>query len=141
MKATTRTVLWVVICAALGTTACKKGKDTETPVDTKPSRPPSPSGTMSLHGTYTQVGAYGTFQDCTTGEQWPVAHEGDNRALEQAYVESGAQPGPLVVTVEGGIDYRPRPDGAGRAMMLIVARFVRVGPGKACPTSNAAPAQ
>lgn len=133
MKAAIKTVLFVAMCATLGTTACKKGKDTETPVDTRPSRPPSPSGTMSLHGTYTHLGTPGTFRDCTTGEQWPVAQEGDNSALEQVYLSSGVQPGPLVVTVEGGIDYRPRADGKGREVMLIVARFVQVGPGETCP--------
>lgn len=133
MKVAIKTALLVAMCATLGLTACKKGKDTETPADTKPSRPASPSGTMSLHGTYTQVGTLGTFRDCTTGEQWPVAHEGDNDALEEAYLASGAQPGPLVVTVEGGIDYRSRADGKGRQMMLIVARFVRIGPGETCP--------
>jgi uncharacterized lipoprotein NlpE involved in copper resistance len=132
MRRVFRTIVLVAMCGALAMPACKKGKETETAVDTKPTRPPSPSGTMSLHGMYSQSGAYGTFRDCATGEQWPVAQEGDNRALEQAYAESGAQPGPLVVTVEGGIDYRPVPDGSGRAMMLIVARFVQVGPGNAC---------
>jgi uncharacterized lipoprotein NlpE involved in copper resistance len=133
MKPAIKVILLVAMCAALGATACKKGKDTETPVDTKPTRPASPSGTMSLHGTYTQAGAQGTFRDCTTGEQWPVANEGENKALEEAYLGSGVQPAPLVVTVEGGIDYRPRPDGDGKELMLIVARFVRVGPGDTCP--------
>jgi len=132
MKRVLGTVVFFAMCAALAMPACKKGKDTETAVDTKPTRPASPSGTMSLHGMYTQPGAYGAFRDCATGEQWPVAREGDNRALEQAYAESGVRPGSLVVTVEGGIDYRPAPDGSGRAMMLIVARFVRVGPSDAC---------
>ncbi len=35
----------------------------------------------------------------------------------------------LAVTVEGGIDYRPSSGGGGKQMMLIVARFVRVGRG------------
>ena len=133
MKTAVKTLILIAMCAALGLPACKKGKDTETPADTRPTRPPSPSGTMSLHGSYTQVGTSGVFRDCTTGEQWPVAHEGDNLALEQAYLASGVQPDPLIVTVEGGIDYRPRADGKGRAMMLIVARFVRIGPGETCP--------
>lgn len=122
------------VAAVVGLTACKEGKDTETPVETRPSRPASPSGTMSLHGTYAYADGRGTFRDCEYGGQWPVANEGDNRALEQAYAESGVASGsPLLVTVEGGIDYRPRPDGQGREMMLIVARFVRLGPGEVCP--------
>lgn len=139
MKTPMKLFLLVAMFGVVGVAACKKGKDTETPVDTRPSRPPSPSGTMSLHGTYWYVGETGTFRDCTTDGQWTVANEGDNGALEQAYLESGVDPGtPIVVTVEGGIDYRPRADGSGREIMLIVARFVQLGPGKACPTTNTA---
>lgn len=134
MKKVMKNLLLVVMCGLLGVMACKKGKDTESAEDARPTRPASPSGTMSLHGTYSQTGAVGTFRDCTTGEQWTVAHEGDNRALEDAYVESGVPLGsPLVVTLEGGIDYRPRLDGSGREIMLIVARFVQRGPGDVCP--------
>lgn len=132
MKSTVRTLCLLALGALVSISACKKGKDSETAAEVEPSRPPTPSGTMGLQGLYTQVGAYGSFQDCTTGEQWPVAHEGDNRALEAAYLASGVQPRPLVVTIEGGIDYRPRSDGQGKDMVLIVARFVQVGPAETC---------
>lgn len=134
MKTPTKVLLLIAMLGLLGITACKNSKDTDTAADTKPTRPPTPSGTMSLHGTYSQAGAIGTFRACTTGEQWTVANEGDNRALERAYAEARGTSGyPLVVTVEGGIDYRSRSDGSGREMMLIVARFVRLGPGETCP--------
>ncbi|MGB5701371.1 MAG: hypothetical protein WBM48_01020 [Polyangiales bacterium] len=134
MKTGMRALLLVTMFGLVGLTACKNSKDTDTAADTKPTRPPTPSGTMSLHGAYSQTGAMGTFRDCTTGEQWTVAHEGDNKALEQAYAEARGTSGyPLVVTVEGGIDYRPRSDGSGREIMLIVARFVKRGPGETCP--------
>ena len=137
MNASMRLFVLVAICGCVSLAACKKGKDTETAVDEPPSRPASPSGTMSLHGTYSQAGAIGTFRDCTTGEQWVVAHEGDNVALEQAYAASGNPPGTgLVVTVEGGIDYRTGIDGSGREIMLIGARFVHVGPGTSCPEES-----
>lgn len=140
MKTPMKLFLLLAMCGIVGMAACKNGKDTETAADTRPSRPPSPHGTMSLHGTYRYVGATGTFRDCTTDGQWTVANEGDNEALEQAYRESGVAPGaPLVVTVEGGIDYRPRAVGSGREIMLIVARFVQLGPGEVCPRSSAAP--
>jgi uncharacterized lipoprotein NlpE involved in copper resistance len=142
MKTPVKLLLLIAICGALATTACKKSKDTETAADARPSRPASPSGTMSLHGAYWRVGDAGTFRDCTTNGQWRVANEGDNQALEQAYVESGVQPGaPLVVTVEGGIDYRPRPDGSGREVMLVIARFVQLGPGDVCPSTSGAPSE
>jgi len=134
MKAALKISLIVAICGPIAMSACKNGKETETAVTETPKRPASPSGTMSLHGSYSQLGDIGIFRDCTTGEQWNVAHEGDNAALEEAYVSSGVPTGaPLVVTVEGGIDYRPRFDGSGEEIMLIVARFVRLGPGEHCP--------
>jgi len=134
MKTPTKLLLLAAMCVCFGLTACKKGKDTETAADDGPHRPASPSGTMSLHGSYSQAGDIGTFRDCTTGDQWTVAHEGDNGALEQAYLEARGRTGaPLVVTVEGGIDYRPSLEGSGREIVLIVARFVQLGPGDACP--------
>ena len=134
MKAALKISWMIAICGLIATTACKNGKETETAAAELPKRPASPSGTMSLHGSYSQVGDVGTFRDCATGGQWNVAHEGDNAALEEAYASSGVPEGaPLVVTVEGGIDYRPRLDGSGREIMLVVARFVRLGPGEDCP--------
>ena len=91
---------------------------------------------MSLKGNYSHLGAIGTFRDCTTGERWRVAHEGDHGALEKAYLESKVSLGsPLLVIVEGGIDLRPSPDGPGRETMLIVARFVETRPGEVCPSA------
>lgn len=137
MKRPTMIVLLPALALVFGVAACKKNKDVETAVDAKPARPLSPSGTMSLMGTYSHVGAIGTFQDCTTGERWRVAHEGDNGALERAYLESKVSLGsPLLVTVEGGIDLRPRLDGPGEETMLIVARFVETRPDEGCPNAG-----
>lgn len=136
MTPMTKAVLLVLACAAIGLTACKKGKDTETANDAKPTRPATPSGTMSLHGNYYRTGTFGAFRDCTTGQEWPVANEGEIEALEEAYVAFGAQSGGVVVTIEGGIDYRPRPDGRGKQMMVIVARFVQIGPVDTCRLLN-----
>lgn len=137
MKTTAKTLLLIALALTLGLAGCKKGKDAETAADEKPTRPPSPSGTMSLRGNYAHVASVGTFQDCTTGEQWRVSREGDNGALEKAYLESKVPLGsPLLVTVEGGIDLRPSPDGHGQETQLIVARFVKAWPGEACPSSD-----
>jgi len=137
MKRMTEIALLTALALVLGLAACKKGKDVETAVDAKPTRPLSPSGTMSLMGNYSHVGTIGTFQDCTTGERWRVAHEGDNGALERAYLESKVSLGsPLLVTVEGGIDLRPSLDGPGEETMLIVARFVETRPDEGCPNAG-----
>ena len=136
MKTTARTLLLITFALMVGLAGCKKGKETETAADEKPTRPPSPSGTMSLRGNYAHVASVGTFQDCSTGQQWRVSREGDNGALEKAYLESKVPLGaPLLVTVEGGIDLRPSPEG-GQETLLIVARFVKTWPGEGCPVSD-----
>lgn len=129
--AITRVVLLSLLGAALTMSACKKGKDT---VDASEKRePPPPSGTMSLQGMYSYIADAGIFEDCATRERWPVAQEGDNAALERAYGEAGIAPGsPLLVTLEGGLDSRPRVDRRGKETTLIVQRFVRIWPRETC---------
>jgi uncharacterized lipoprotein NlpE involved in copper resistance len=123
-----------MLTLANGLAACKNTNDPKTAVQAEPKRPASPSGTMSLRGYYTQAGPIGTFEECMAGGRWRVAKEGDNLALEQAYLDSGVGLGArLLVSVEGGIDLRPSPDRGGRETMLIVARFVRAWPGEQCP--------
>ena len=128
-------VAMVGACLTFGA-ACNKQQDAETPAEVEPKRPPTPSGTMGLRGEYSRSGDTGMFRDCATGERWRVAHEGNDDVLDRAYVASGVPLGtPLVVTVEGGIDYRPSPDGS-KELMFIVARFVQVGPGNTCSSET-----
>lgn len=133
MKKTVSTLLLCVLPFVIGIAACKKAKDTETAAEVEPTRPAPPSGTMSLQGYYSLAGSSGTFQVCGTGQQWRVSQEGDVAALEEAYHEANVPPGSgLLVEVEGGIDSRPRPDGAGNETMLIVARYIGSFPGRTC---------
>ena len=114
----------------LALSACKKGKDSDNAAD---KLQPPPSGTMSLQGMYSYMADAGVFMDCATREQWPVAPEGDNAALERAYGEAEIAPGsPLLVTVEGGLDMRPKVDRRGKETTLIVQRFVRTWPRETC---------
>ncbi len=121
-----------VLAGLLALSGCKKGKDSSTAADEK-REPPPPSGTMSLQGTYSYMADAGFFVDCATQEQWPVATEGDNATLERAYRKAKIAPGtPLLVTVEGGLDSRPRVDGRGTETTLIIQRFVRTWPRETC---------
>jgi len=125
-------LLLSLLGVALTMSACKKGKDTTNAADEK-REPPPPSGTMSLQGMYSYMADAGTFLDCATGERWPVAHEGDNAKLERAYGQAKIAPGsPLLVTVEGGLDSRPKVDRRGKETNLIVQRFVRTWPRETC---------
>jgi len=120
------------LAGLLALSACKKGKDSSNAADEK-REPPPPSGTMSLQGMYTYMADAGSFMDCATREQWPVAHEADNATLEREYLEAKIAPGaPLLVTVEGGLDLRPKVDGRGKVTTLIVGRFVRSWPRETC---------
>ncbi len=112
--------------------ACKKGKDSDTAADAK-KEAPLPSGTMNLRGMYRYMADAGLFLDCATGEQWPVAMEGDNAALERAYGKARVAPGsPVLVVVEGRLQPRPKVDGEGTEINLIVERFVRARPRETC---------
>ena len=118
------------LAALLALGGCKKGKDSDTPVKREP---PPQSGTMSLQGMYTYMADAGAFVDCTTREQWPVAMERDNAALERAYSQARIAPGsPLLVTVEGRLESRPKVDRRGKETNLIVDHFVRTWPRETC---------
>jgi len=134
MRGTRITQLFALgaLAAALTLSGCKKGKDSSNAADEK-QEPPPPSGTMSLQGMYSYMADAGVFVDCATQERWPVAHEGDNATLERAYGKAKIAPGaPLLVTVEGGLDLRPKVDGRGKVKTLIIQRFVRTWPRETC---------
>ena len=127
----TRLLTLVALVAVLGTPACKKGKDSSNAAVQK--RQPPPSGTMSLQGMYSYMADAGVFLDCATREQWPVAMEADNATLEEAYGKSKIAAGsPLLVTVEGRLESRPKVDRRGKETNLIVERFVRTWPRETC---------
>jgi heat shock protein HslJ len=120
-----------ILAGLLALPACKKGKDSAKPNEVRKAAPPS--GTMEFEGMYRYMADAGIFLDCATREEWPVAHEGDNAALESAYAQAKIAPGsPLMVTIEGGLDLRPKFDGPGKENTLIVGRFVRTWPRETC---------
>ena len=128
----TRLLALGVLAGLLALSGCKKGKDSSTAADEK-REPPPPSGTMGLQGMYSYMADAGIFIDCATKERWPVATEGDNATLERAYLKAKIAPGaPLLVTVEGGLDSRPKVDGRGQETTLIIQRFVRTWPRETC---------
>ncbi len=135
---TARALMLGTLAATLLLPGCKKGKESETATEAKKD-PPLPSGTMSLQGMYSYMADARLFVDCATGQRWPVATEGDNASLERAYGEARAAPGsPLLVTVEGRLEPRPKVDGPGRETNLIVERFVRTWPRETCGTMHKA---
>ncbi len=129
----------LVVCAmaALLFAGCKNGKNSTTAAKSA-GEPSQPSGTMTLRGMYSYMADAALFADCATGARWPVATEGDNAALERAYLSERTTPGaPLLVTVEGRTEPRPRIDGPGEGSVLIVERFVGASPEQSCASMDA----
>ena len=128
----TQALVLSMLGAALAMSGCKKGKASSNAANEK-REPPPPSGRMSLQGMYSYMADAGVFVDCATREQWPVAMEADNATLEREYGKAKIAPGaPLLVTVEGRLESRPKVDRRGKETNLIVERFVRTWPRETC---------
>jgi len=126
-----------LLVAAVALSGCKKGKASSSAADELREHA-LPSGTMSLQGMYSYMADAGIFIDCATREQWPVAMEGDNATLEREYAKASPGPGtPLLITVEGRVEPRPRMEGEGQETALVVERFVRTWPNETCGSIKA----
>jgi copper homeostasis protein (lipoprotein) len=81
----------------------------------------------------------GWFVDCLSGVRMPVAQEGDNAALEQAYSTAKAMAGaPMLATVQGRVEKLMPMEGDGPRPTLIVDKFVSVeAQGCSGPSSTA----
>jgi len=88
-----------------------------------------------IGGMYRYFAGAGRFRECLTGLEMPVVSEGDNRALEEAYLEVRKEPGEeLKVSLEGQIVHRMPVEGPGPVRMLVPDRFIGVWPGQTCPS-------
>ena len=88
---------------------------------------------VHMRGMYMYMADAGHFTECLTGRKLSVVTEGDNAALERAYLKARSQPGvPLLVSLEGRIALRPKMEGPGEQPMLVVERFINVWPGETC---------
>jgi len=88
---------------------------------------------IHLGGLFSTLADAGRMTICLTAQNLPVAQEGDNAALERAYLEKRTAPGaPLFVTFTGHFVERPRPDGKTRQLTLVVEKFDKAWPGDPC---------
>ena len=77
-----------------------------------------------LTGMFTYMADAAMFMDCRSGRRFPVAMEGAYIDLERAYTQSQDEPGQaLQVAVRGRYLGRPRMEGDGERVHLIVDRF------------------
>jgi len=89
---------------------------------------------LLLAGQYRYMAGAGRFRECLTGLEMPVATEADNRALQEAYLAAGGEPGEeMRVSLEGTLAQRMPMEGPGPVRTLVPERFIGVSPGLSCP--------
>lgn len=89
---------------------------------------------LRLHGMFRYLADAPGFEECLTGRSYPVAMEGDYRALERAYMASkvGGTGAPIMASFEGEIADRPAMEGDRPTPTVIVKRFVNLWPDQRC---------
>lgn len=95
-----------------------------------------PAGQSAIwRGLYRFTADAATFEDCASGARLPIAQEGANVVLEQAYLRlfsaGGGNPG-VLATVAGRVLPRAAPEGRPQRNTLVVDGFISLG-GDACP--------
>ena len=105
--------------------------------DSEDEATPASESPRPMAGMFTYMADAGTFTDCVTGDRVPVAHEGDNAALERAYLSvSPAPAAPILIAVDGFIADRPAMEGNKKVKSLVVERFLNAWPGETCQSST-----
>lgn len=99
---------------------------------------PAKVETRRMQGRYSYMADAALFVDCASGQRLPVANEGDNVALQRAYLAARPSPGAtMLVTVDASVQPRPSAEeGRPPQATLVVARYVAIGAG-ACGTPHA----
>lgn len=94
---------------------------------------------LSLQGMFTYLADAATIRLCATGQQLPVAMEGDYLALERATTQArkGESAGqPLLASLQGLITTRPSAEpGQPPRRTMVVQKFIQVWPDQGCPPS------
>lgn len=73
------------------------------------------------------------FEECRTGQHFPVAMEADFERLERAYRNTAAESGgPVLASIWATIEQRPKMDGAGTEPTMIVHRTDNLSASEEC---------
>lgn len=91
---------------------------------------------LAVAGMFRYMADAATITLCVNGQRIPVAMEGDYKALEAAYRQSGTEPGqPLLASIDGQIAQRPSmEESQPPRATLVVERFINVWPRETCGT-------
>ena len=88
---------------------------------------------LTMRGMYRYMADAAMFEECLTGLKLPVAAEGDNIALQTAYLSVKHEPdAPVLASVQGLIAPRPAMEGDQPVPTLVVEKFVRFWPNETC---------
>jgi uncharacterized lipoprotein YbaY/heat shock protein HslJ len=94
----------------------------------------------ALEGMFRYMADAALFTDCQSGQRWPVAMEAEYKSLESAYVQTRKQPGEeLKVELQGQFAMRPKADGGGEALTLVVEGYRGIWPGEMCDAPGPTP--
>ncbi len=92
-----------------------------------------PDGLEVMRGMYFYMADAALFTECETGKSFPVAMEGANRVLEEAYLKARQNPGEaLLVTLEGRIVERMPMEGPGPVPTLLPDKFLDISTSESC---------
>jgi copper homeostasis protein (lipoprotein) len=88
---------------------------------------------VRMHGMYSSSDGHGTFTECLSRLGLTVAREGDYAGLEQSYSFARNETGEaILVSLDGRITSRARPDGQGKEQVLVVDKFLSLWAGETC---------
>ena len=92
---------------------------------------------LDMRGMYFYFADAGLFTECLTGRKMPVAPEGDNAALERAYLKTRRESGEeLLASFEGRIEMRPPMEGDDLLPTVVVEKFHSILPGETCQSAS-----
>ncbi len=98
----------------------------------------TPTSRPLIGGMFVVLADSPRLTECRSDRTYPVAIEADYRSLESAYLEAREPPGqPLMATLAGRIEERPRTEGEGFEETVVVERFIAVWPGETCERNRA----
>lgn len=96
---------------------------------------------LDWHGEFVYMADAASFTDCVTGIRWPVATIEDYLATERNYQKNRKAPGkPLIVNFQGRLEVRPAMEGA-PVEQMVITKFGKAQPGKACAALTASKAK
>ncbi len=87
-------------------------------------------------GQYRYLADAGLFEDCLSGDRWPVAMKAANAELERIYLEERSGGEPLWVKVEGEVQRKLDLEAGKRRLYFVVSRVLESGIRECDPLSK-----